>query len=1605
MTIQMNNNKRAFLCRFVLTWVSCLVVCLATNAQSPDYNYTVINTIQKKGITNATQVSSLVVGDKQQSITYFDGLGRPIQQVITQGSYNRNDIVQPIVYDKFGREVVKYLPYADGNNGAFKTDFKTKDHPDYSSIPSSPQFRFYQYLGSEAADLKPYAETVFEASPLNRPVKQGAPGEAWQPDASDYYSATDHTVKHVYELNEENEVVFWRYTYPTATYPFGTITASSGQARYYLGALLYRNKTKDEQQHQVIEYVNPEGFVLLKSVQVDASTYAQTYYIYDDFNHLVCVIQPEGVKRILQQSSEYFGKTVGEQEDFLKRWAFRYAYDEEGRMIQKQVPGAEPVYMVYDNRDRLVLTQDGRQRAEGRWLFTKYDALNRPVSTGFYTSSNSLSSIQEEVNDFYESIDAGEAWFETYVGAASGNVMGYDNKSFPQINDVTKYLTVTYYDSYDAFIAPSGFGPATPELPGEKTSTQNRKPGVVVASLAKNLVTGTWLRTVNYYDDQLRVIQTISDHHKGTVRIQNAHDFVGKVLHTQRKYIVSGVGTTIMESFIYDHGDRLLSVIHSVNGSTPVTTVTNVYNDLGQLTSKKLHYTGEPGQYVTADPDIGLPGVVYGSYIDLDTYNSAQHTQIANKRIRLLPNFHVSGGNIFKGRIGFSQQDAAAHNNNLSQGFLQVVDYSYNIRGWLSKINEPAYPVASDLFNMELRYNTPSANGGAAQYNGNISEAVWSSAGLDKQSYGYHYDYMSRVTEGRYFNIAKPENNRRYDEKIGVDASRPAYDLNGNILNLQRKGKTAATSYGLMDDLRYNYNDGNKLRDVSDDRTTNIQEEGFQELAEGTLDYLYDANGNITKDENKDIDIEYNHLNLPSKVSKNTADYIIYTYDAAGRKLSQQVFGAGAKVTDYIGELVYENDALQFITHSEGRVIADNTPGATDPWEYQYFLKDHLGNTRVVFSEKRSVAQYIATMETDRAAEEQQAFKRYNALGAMNLFDHTDDGPDYTRSHLLNGSSNYQVGLAKSLVVSPGDVVALEVYAKYEAIASPPQNTLTDLLSAAISAFSLGAGTTPLDGSQAQTAFSTQFPAGGPWITGNDPGAPKAYLNYLLFNEDFVLVDFGFDQISTAGEQTGVSPDVAHEYLSLHVQVQEKGYLYIYLSNENLDRVNVYFDDMKIVHHTAVEQVNDYYPFGLTFNSYSRENSTPNQHKYNGKELQDELSINWLDYGFRMYDPALGRWHMPDPLREDEYDREFAAAFAEEMGKEYSEEALAEGRESNRDITDLFSPVKLTPGNSAVHYSVSPYAYVLNNPINYQDWMGLDTLKEVVVTASRIPENNNHLVGPLLILSGQPVIPKSNPLIKNLFGHGFEKGANKSTSVASVTSRVVVRKIEQKAGKQVAKAVGKKAARIFFMRAGGLLGRFIPGAGWALTAYDVYDNRGAIKDFADGVREINTKYKYNSDGSWNAGWGASTCFTKGTLIYARNGLVGIDEIKSGELVYSYNLDTDKIELNKVVNTLQRETEGIYRLTTGDEIIQVTAEHPFYVEGKGWTTVKELKVGDRLKTSSQKVRVIKSKEQLFTRVTVYNIEVDGNHNYFITHSKILVHNKKITRTETELNEKK
>src|SRR5690606_37355276 len=132
------------------------------------------------------------------------------------------------------------------------------------------------------------------------------------------------------------------------------------------------------------------------------------------------------------------------------------------------------------------------------------------------------------------------------------------------------------------------------------------------------------------------------------------------------------------------------------------------------------------------------------------------------------------------------------------------------------------------------------------------------------------------------------------------------------------------------------------------------------------------------------------------------------------------------KTTVYAGKFYYENDELKFINHEEGRVVM--TGGAP---EYQYHLKDHLGNVRLTFTTAPEAQSTTATLEPENAGDEYAAFVGYSTArtAQSSLLDHPNrDSTGYAQR--LSGGAHDRIGLVRALSVMPGDTSRGEVYAK-----------------------------------------------------------------------------------------------------------------------------------------------------------------------------------------------------------------------------------------------------------------------------------------------------------------------------------------------------------------------------------------------------------------------------------------------------------------------------------------------------------------------------------------------------------------------------------------------
>ncbi|MGB3655671.1 MAG: RHS repeat-associated core domain-containing protein, partial [Rivularia sp. (in: cyanobacteria)] len=100
------------------------------------------------------------------------------------------------------------------------------------------------------------------------------------------------------------------------------------------------------------------------------------------------------------------------------------------------------------------------------------------------------------------------------------------------------------------------------------------------------------------------------------------------------------------------------------------------------------------------------------------------------------------------------------------------------------------------------------------------------------------------------------------------------------------------------------------------------------------------------------------------------------------------------------------------------------------------------------------------------------------------------------------------------------------------------------------------------------------------------------------------------------------------------------GYDYVYQYKDHLGNIRVSYSDMNgdgSVSSAEIMSEKNYYPFGLQHKGYNNVvNGTENNYKhFQGQELHEDLDLNWLEFKYRFYNPALARFHNIDPLAQE----------------------------------------------------------------------------------------------------------------------------------------------------------------------------------------------------------------------------------------------------------------------------------------------------------------------------------------------------------------------------------
>jgi RHS repeat-associated protein len=901
-----------------------------------------------------------------EQIQYYDGLGRPTQLVDWESSPKRRDVISYQEYDKLGRLFREGLPYSVANNLGRKQDpaARAQSLSDFFLSPNS-EFSHIPALDRQV----PFSETVFEASPLNRVVEQGAPGAAWQVvrDAQGNSTGQGHTRKQRFRPNTLSDSVIF---FPDGLQPGFQVSS------YWPAGALWVEEKEDENGHLQLSFTDKKGRSVLQKSQLDGNTFAYTYSLYaENGQDLAYVLQPQGARELVVIPHQGI---LSQQ--LLNEQAFQYRYDARHRVVEKRVPGSDWVYTVYNSLDQPVLIQDGNSRQDSAWLFTKYDAQGRSIITGQWTDGQGRSRAALQAL-----LDTQSQLWEGSTSQNYSSQQGYTNQAFPDINSC-QLFSITYYDHYDfnrnGQLEPEESFTPEPLIPvGQEVARQVA--GKVTGIRQRIIGTSDWLMTTTFYDRQGRELQTVAENALGGFdRITYQPNFTGAVLKSLHFHTTSAETIQVYKAYELDHRDRVLKIRQDLHRGAapwvpePMILVAYEYNEWGEMVKKKLHSlnqglsflqeleheynirgwlrrinqtapcgsAGGGGGSSTLTTEVELGSIVLG----FSTTSSGElrvgfHDEKEAEQLLLSENvtetvegdldreFFVpltgDAPSISQVTIGmdelqvssgdFRQADsllrarasAALLNSGLNSQDQQMVVNRLGA-GLLGELGD-IFSESGDLFALELGYDyAESINSGATpQYNGNIAYLKWQMPShCGPQGYAFSYDALNRVQNAWF---ARKSTQGWYDHDLYN--TQYSYDRNGNLLSLSREGLTGsnpsqASSYGLLDDLSYSYA-GNRLQQVADAGPDNLPA-GVTHFIDNPVDqaieYQYDPNGNMTVDNNKGVGLVYNHLNKPRKILAGPGREIRYFYLADGTKVKKEVEEAGnTTISHYIGSFEY----------------------------------------------------------------------------------------------------------------------------------------------------------------------------------------------------------------------------------------------------------------------------------------------------------------------------------------------------------------------------------------------------------------------------------------------------------------------------------------------------------------------------------------------------------------------------------------------------------------------------------------------------------------------------------------------------------------------------
>ena len=284
--------------------------------------------------------------------------------------------------------------------------------------------------------------------------------------------------------------------------------------------------------------------------------------------------------------------------------------------------------------------------------------------------------------------------------------------------------------------------------------------------------------------------------------------------------------------------------------------------------------------------------------------------------------------------------------------------------------------------------------------------------------------------------------------------------------------------------------------------------------------------------------------------------------------------------------------------------------------------------------------------------------------------------------------------------------------------------------------------------------------------------------------------------------------------------------------------------------------------------------------------------------------------------------------------------------------------------------SLHLYAYCTNNPISYTDPSGHIPVALIIDAGFGALDGYSYAKKKNLkgwkkagAIVGGAVLGTINPF--------------KKLKVSKVVKRVTKVAKKRKSTKAIVKRVSRsvRKARVVTKK----------------TARKV--SKKVTKTFKKKKTKVNVKKRRTGNRKTNNNKDNSYCFVAGTLVSTENGLVSIEDIKEGDLVWSQNPETGEVKLKRVAQLFINKSDTILKINVAGDIIEATEQHVFYIDNVGWIPANMIEEGDVVVLQSGEKAVVENIDKVVydEPITVYNFEVEDFHTYFVSNTSVLVHN--------------